>query len=170
MPYRDAWDIKPPGIFLIYAAARALFGGAQIGIRILEVAGLALMCWGMVRLAARLWHEPRIGFVAAVLALIAHARLDFWSTAQPETFGGMLTIAGLLCAVPHGDRAASPYRLFLCGALFSAAGLLKPPLVGGAAVVALYLLNKDGSKSRESAARVTALSAGVIVPVVVCAA
>ena len=29
MPYRDAWDFKPPGIFLIYALARALFGEAQ---------------------------------------------------------------------------------------------------------------------------------------------
>ena len=36
MPYRDAWDFKPPGIFLIYASARALFGGGQWGIRVLE--------------------------------------------------------------------------------------------------------------------------------------
>src|SRR5687767_9878358 len=26
LPYRDAWDVKPPGIFALYAAAQAVFG------------------------------------------------------------------------------------------------------------------------------------------------
>src|SRR5882724_9164740 len=29
MPYRDAWDFKPPGIYVIYALARAVFGPGQ---------------------------------------------------------------------------------------------------------------------------------------------
>ena len=29
MPYRDAWDFKPPGIFLVYALTRAVFGRGQ---------------------------------------------------------------------------------------------------------------------------------------------
>src|SRR5712691_6347835 len=41
MPYRDAWDFKPPGIFVIYAATRAVLGSGQWAIRLVEVLGLA---------------------------------------------------------------------------------------------------------------------------------
>ncbi|HTN87681.1 MAG TPA: glycosyltransferase family 39 protein, partial [Sorangium sp.] len=102
MPYRDAFDFKPPGIFLIYALARALFGPAQWGIRALEVLGLAGMCLAMVSLAGRAFGDRRVGVVAAALAVLVHAQLDFWHTAQPESFGGMLTVLALLTATPRG--------------------------------------------------------------------
>src|SRR3954470_12528282 len=47
MPYRDAWDFKPPGIFVIYAFTRAVFGSGQWGIRVLECAGLVAMVAAM---------------------------------------------------------------------------------------------------------------------------
>ncbi len=40
MPYRDAWDFKPPGIYLVYALVRAVLGPAQVSIRIAEIVGL----------------------------------------------------------------------------------------------------------------------------------
>ncbi|WP_438023831.1 glycosyltransferase family 39 protein [Sorangium sp. So ce233] len=144
MPYRDAFDFKPPGIFLIYALARALFGPAQWGIRVLEVVGLAGMCFAMASLAGRAFGDRRIGIVAAALAVLVHAQLDFWHTAQPESFGGMLTVFALLAATPRG-RAGAPRpapgaaALVASGALFGAAGLLKPPLAGGGVVLAVAL-------------------------------
>ncbi|WP_437620118.1 glycosyltransferase family 39 protein [Sorangium sp. So ce1151] len=144
MPYRDAFDFKPPGIFLIYALARALFGPAQWGIRALEVLGLAGMCLAMVSLAGRAFGDRRVGVVAAALAVLVHAQLDFWHTAQPESFGGMLTVFALLAATPR--RVAGAPRpapgaaaLIASGALFGAAGLLKPPLAGGGVVLAVVL-------------------------------
>ncbi|XXX74432.1 glycosyltransferase family 39 protein [Sorangium sp. So ce134] len=137
MPYRDAFDFKPPGVFLIYALARALFGPAQWGIRVLEVLGLAGMCLAMTSLAGRAFGDRRIGVVAAALAVLVHAQLDFWHTAQPESFGGMLTVAALLVAAPRGLAGApGPAALIASGALFGAAGLLKPPLAGGGVVLA----------------------------------
>lgn len=145
MPYRDAWDFKPPGIFLIYALARALFGDAQYGIRVLEVLGLAATSLGIVSLAERWWGSRLLGLGAAAIAVLVHAQLDFWHTAQPESFGGMLTIAALLL-VERGqtrETATSPGRAALlwtaAGVLFGAAGLLKPPLAGGGATAALVL-------------------------------
>ncbi|WP_437809194.1 glycosyltransferase family 39 protein [Sorangium sp. So ce1078] len=144
MPYRDAFDFKPPGIFLIYALARALFGPAQWGIRVLEVLGLAAMCLALASLAGRAFGDRRIGVIAAALAVLVHAQLDFWHTAQPESFGGMLTVAALLVATPRG-RAGAPrpapgaVALIASGALFGAAGLLKPPLAGGGVVLAAAL-------------------------------
>lgn len=174
MPYRDAWDFKPPGIFLIYAAARAVFGSAQIGIRIVEVLGLVAMSWGMIRLAVRLWGEPLIGLIAATLAIFVHAQLDFWHTAQPESFGGMATIAGLLCALATRRQLLA---WFGAGALFGFAGLLKPPLVAGAGVVALMLAARarrahDDRRAAVRAALVplVVVGAGVIAVVGACLA
>ncbi|MGK3986094.1 glycosyltransferase family 39 protein [Sorangium sp. So ce136] len=144
MPYRDVFDFKPPGIFLIYALTRALFGPAQWGIRALEVLGLAGMCLAMVSLAGRAFGERRIGVVAAALAVLVHAQLDFWHTAQPESFGGMLTVFALLAVTPRAGAGAprpapGAAALIVSGALFGAAGLLKPPLAGGGVVLAVFL-------------------------------
>ena len=182
MPYRDAWDFKPPGIFLIYAVARAVFGTSQVGIRVIEVAGLAAMAVGMVRLAERWWGEPRIGLIAAALSVLVHAQLEFWHTAQPESFGGMITIGALLCASAARDDLQRRRRIgvwIASGALFGVAGLLKPPLVGGAGVVGLALAwaewkdapKRDGRAAlRAAAIPIAAVGGGVLLPIAVCAA
>ena len=179
MPYRDAWDFKPPGIFLVYALSRAVFGPAQIGIRILEVVGLTGMCAGLVRLGERFLGSRPAGFLAAALAVIAHVQLEFWHTAQPESFGGMLTVfALLLTARPEGEPAPSPRALFFAGVLFGMTGLLKPPLAGGGAVLALWLAHREwqssgGAPRRERLWRIAKpaliIAAGGVAPFVLCA-
>src|SRR5688572_22013703 len=99
MPYRDAWDFKPPGIFVLYAIARALFGANDWGIRVLECLFLAAMCICLVRWARAVFLPKLSGYFAIALAILIHAQLDFWHTAQPESFGGALTIFGL-CTAP----------------------------------------------------------------------
>lgn len=147
MPYRDAWDFKPPGIFVLYALTRALLGGGQWAIRAVEIAGIVAMTFAMMRLTDRWWGDRRVGLLAGAIAALVHAQLEFWHTAQPESFGGMLTIFALLplhldAPAERGevppDRAARR-RWFLSGLLFGLAGLLKPPLAGGGAVVAWML-------------------------------
>src|SRR5687768_15789317 len=51
MPYRDAWDFKPPGIHLVYALAQALFGRTMLAPRLLEVAGLTVAIYGLTQLS-----------------------------------------------------------------------------------------------------------------------
>ncbi|UQA64055.1 glycosyltransferase family 39 protein [Polyangium aurulentum] len=189
MPYRDAWDFKPPGIFLIYALARALFGAAPWGIRVLEAAGLVAMSFGLVRLARVWWGDGRIGLVGAAIAVLVHVQLDFWHTAQPESFAGMLTIAALTLAPRPGKDGrlhpdATPLGAYVAaGALFGFAGLLKPPLAGGAVVVMLVPAWAALRASPESGPRASlfsalraalrpglALLAGGALPFVVCLA
>src|SRR5690349_4700616 len=57
MPYRDAWDFKPPGIFLVFAVADALFGKAMSSIRLLEVAGLVAVVFAFKRLGRTLFDS-----------------------------------------------------------------------------------------------------------------
>lgn len=141
MPYRDAWDFKPPGIFLVYAFARLFFGNAQWGIRVVEALGLVLTSFGLVTLTRRFWGDGRIGVIASVIMVLVHTQLDFWHTAQPESFGGMLTIVALLCLpAPPSEGSLYPARWhswFSAGAIFGFTFLLKPPLVGGIAAIVL---------------------------------
>ncbi|MGC4066607.1 MAG: hypothetical protein QM784_18625 [Polyangiaceae bacterium] len=48
VPYRDLWDVKTPGIFVVFALAQALFGHTMVGPRIIEVVGLLLTCAALV--------------------------------------------------------------------------------------------------------------------------
>jgi 4-amino-4-deoxy-L-arabinose transferase-like glycosyltransferase len=144
MPYRDAWDFKPPGIYVVYAATRAIFGSAQWAIRLVEVAGLASTVWAFVILARRFFSDWRIGIVGGALAVLVHAELEFWHTAQPESFGGMVTAWAIVLATfepREGDPAARRKRFgawALAGALYGFAFLLKPPLGGGAPISAAF--------------------------------
>ncbi len=138
MPYRDVWDFKPPGVFFVYAIARGLFGAHDYSIRIVEAAGMLAMGAGLVHLGRRFFGSPVAGWLACALAATLHAQLDFWHTAQPESFGGMLTIAALACA-PDPEHK-SPRRWYGAGILFGLAGLMKPPLALGGLVVGLARL------------------------------
>jgi len=161
MPYRDAWDFKPPGIFLVFALSRAVFGEGQHGIRVLEVIGLIAMIAGMMRLSEQLWGRRIIGLAAGALAVMVHAQLDFWHTAQPESFGGMATIFGLVVALSGerrasgGDRRKAAIFWIAAGVLFGAAGLLKPPLAGGGAATAAVLGWKGYMAARGGAGRIS---------------
>jgi hypothetical protein len=180
MPYRDAWDFKPPGIFLIYAAARAVFRSGQAGIRIVECLGLVGMVVGMVKLTERWWGARLIGLLAGLMAVLIHAQLDFWHTAQPESFGGMVTIAALLVLGPGpwSEQLPTPGRRSFCrfaasGMLFGIAGLLKPPLAGGGAVVAIALAIQAFTRYRSVAAVVRPIAVvalGGALPIVFCLA
>ncbi|HYP91397.1 MAG TPA: hypothetical protein VEQ59_24690, partial [Polyangiaceae bacterium] len=70
MPYRDAWDFKPPGIFLTYALAQGVFGKSMLSIRVLEVIGLVATVFGMQRLGQVFFDKPRAGLVAGAMAAL----------------------------------------------------------------------------------------------------
>ena len=141
-PYRDLWDFKPPGIFLVYATAEALFGPGMDAIRKLEVCGLCVMALCMVHFAKCLQGSSLAGWMATAIALLSHLQLDFWHTAQPETFGGMLTVAALAVIVPREPDKTSNLSAALSGALLGCAGLMKPQLAGGLIVFAAYLFRQ----------------------------
>lgn len=174
MPYRDAWDFKPPGIYLVYALARAVFGSNQWGIRVLEVLGLASLFPAFSLLSRRFFGDARPGMLGAAMAIIVHAQLEFWHTGQPEFFGGVLTIWGLALAVYHDRSRLIPAWLVWLGSgvLFGAAGLMKPYLAGGAVVaawVAVRELRHRGKPVSRQIGSVIWMVLGVALPLGACA-
>jgi hypothetical protein len=143
MPYRDAWDFKPPGIFLTYALAQALFGKSMLAIRLLEVLGLLATVLGLQRLGQVFFDKPKAGLVAGAVASLLQAELEFWHTGQPETFGGYLTVAALVVVTLEPAQRRRWLVPVATGALFGLCALFKPPLGGGILVCGAYLLTRE---------------------------
>lgn len=177
MPYRDVWDFKPPGIFFVYAAAQALFGKAMTSVRILECAGLVAMVLAFRRIGRELFGSAAAGLLGGAVAALIHAELEFWHTAQPESFGGMLTMAALALTVGKAvRRESSPGERIaiwmVVGVLFGAAFLCKPPLGGGAIMCAGYVAIAEYRAKRRFVAIVApfvVMGLGSFLPIVVCA-
>ena len=173
MPYRDVWDFKPPGIFLIYALAQAVFGKTMLAPRLLEVIGLVATIFAFRRLALIFFGHRRIGLIGGAVAALIHAQLEFWHTGQPETFGGMLTVAALLLTVSTFERRFRYLQWIGVGVLFGAAFLLKPPLGGGAIVCAVYLARAEvqrGGRVLRGLIPFSTVGFASFIPILLCAA
>ena len=146
VPYRDAWDFKPPGVFFAYSLARSLFGEGMAAIRIFEALGFASLVLAFAIFSRRFTGSAGPGLLGGALAVSGHVWLGFWHTAQPESFGAVLLAWALVLATapagPGSSRAALPRELAWAGAgaLYMLAALLKPPLGGGLVVSWLFVL------------------------------
>ena len=142
-PYLDLWDFKPPGIFFAYAIAETLFGRSMASVRILESLGLVAMLLGLVALARKFQGNSLAGWLGGAIAIFAHTMLDFWHTAQPESFGGILTVLALCLVVPRPGRTTQTWAALAAGVALGAASLMKPPLGGALIVIFAYLVRQQ---------------------------
>ncbi len=69
IPFRDAVDQKPPGIYLLYSLGSALFGQRQFGIRAIDLLGILTAGWLAAR-AARESASRLTDGIAAAAALV----------------------------------------------------------------------------------------------------
>ena len=188
MPYRDVWDFKPPGIFLVFALAQALFGKAMWAPRVLEVACLVGSVAAYARVTRVMLGSALPGLMGGALAALLHAQLEFWHSGQPESFGGFLVAAALWAcaeatvrrpraAQDEGGVDASPRAAWwwaLSALSFGAAVLFKPPLAGGVVVCASYLalrrhrLSRDGRGQARALRVVAVMAACSLLPVLLC--
>lgn len=173
MPYRDLWDFKPPGIYLIFAFAQVIVGKVMWGIRLLEVAGLVASVFWLSAFSRNVFGDSRPGLIGGAIAALIHAQLEFWHTAQPETFGGYLTIAALALTTADPPVRRKWVRWLGMGALFGGAFLLKPPLGGGALVCAAYLARREwllGATRAQALRPVLVAAGGSLIPIALVAA
>ena len=149
IPYRDVWDVKPPGIFLVYRAALA-FGGGMLPVRALEALALVSQALAFAVLTRRFMGSAVPGAWAGALAVLIHARLEFWHTGQPESFGGPVLAWALVLAT---NPTRKTFSRAAAGALFGFAAFLKPPLGGGVVLVPAILAWRDARATTTGRAR-----------------
>ncbi len=105
MPYRDLWDFKPPGIFLVHALGQALFGKHMFSARLLEVVALlgGVMC--LRSISQQFFENRTVGLVGGAVGALIHAQLDFWHSGQPETFGVASHLARAVADAAGAEQA-----------------------------------------------------------------
>ncbi len=85
VPYRDAWDVKPPGIFYLHSVTIALLGEGMHWTRMADLLGL----WATMSLMFRVGVAiqcPGPGLWGALLLGLSYPLMGFWNTALQEGF------------------------------------------------------------------------------------
>jgi hypothetical protein len=104
-PYKDAWDFKLPGLYLLYAPA--IQGPFDIAHN-LRVFTLVWTAASTVLVAAlgRRWWNWRAAMIAALLyVVVCSTDIPFWQSAQPDSLAVLpLLLSLLLYEVARGRR------------------------------------------------------------------
>ncbi len=99
--YRDLWDNKPPGIFIVYAGIAKLFGRVMWSAAVVDILLLLVISYLLFR-----FTEPYLGRAGAALAMMVHAsmhgQMRYYWIAQPETFQVACVLAGYLLMTRRG--------------------------------------------------------------------
>ena len=139
IPYRDVYDHKTPGIYLVHAITVLLFGSTFWGIRVAEL--LCVVTLGIV--AARL-ATPRTdpvprglaGLSALAASVFYFGYFDYWNTAQSEIWYATLGVGAVTAAARvRRETLAQVWA----GALGAAAMVMKPPAIWMVILAAVVL-------------------------------
>jgi hypothetical protein len=107
--YRNLWDMKPPGIFWMYALAVKILGPVMWSAGVVDILWLLAISYFIFRFA-----ERYVGAGAAVVAVVVnaswHCRAGYVHAAQPETF-----LLLLFFAASPGAGVAGAGRWGGCG-------------------------------------------------------
>lgn len=116
--YRDLWDARQPGIFAFYLLAGVLFGFDEIGLHLLELAGLMAFSLLLLVLLRDRFRSRAVASlvplftVGAYYATIAKAS----QLTQPEALAGPPLFLALWFALDRGGPSGGGrLRLFLSG-------------------------------------------------------
>jgi hypothetical protein len=144
VPYRDAFDQKPPGAFVFYAAAFAVGGETPAAVRWAAQLATIAALGALVAIGTTLFSAA-VGIAAALAGLLLSAHPSWLGNAVNTE---QLTLAplafGALCALGVAKRPGVAPSLAL-GALGAVALLLKPvtaPIVAFEVTTALWLARR----------------------------
>ena len=127
VPYRDAWDQKPPAVFFVYAFLWRLWPNESV-VPAADLAAAALVAWLLVILGRRLFSAGA-GYAAAALFLLLGdpwlQRLSGLNVrAQCETFIALAVTTSLVLATSPSRRGRR-WHLPLAGVWLAVAFWLK---------------------------------------------
>jgi len=124
LPYRDAWEIRGPFPFLVYAAIAKVFGSAQWPLRAVDLAILSCGLWCAARLA-RSFGGSFAAKCAVALYVLWYASLGHHDTAQSDGWNAVM-IAGVMVALFARDGLPTARHAAVAGALIGLCILSKP--------------------------------------------
>ena len=167
MPYLDAWDLKAPALFYVYAVPIALFGKSHVGVQAADLLWQLATALVLFAIAVRIYGRREIGLLAGVLYLFAYYSGSYWNMGQAEGFLNLplaLSIFWLLRALAD-DRGVA---WCISGVCVAGATLFKVPFgLMGILMIdsAITLRPRDWN---HSVRRLSALALGFAAPLLLC--
>ena len=161
MPYRDAWDHKPPVVYLVNVIALAL--GGQWGVWLLQLAALLAAAFLSYRALVALGHlAAAFGTFAWLMAVPDLLLLPDLQTSFVEYYGLPVQFAALFLWTRPGQKG--PARYAAIGVLAGAAALLKPSVLGiwiAIALIVIWTAARSG-RPRDLLSPLLAMTAGAV--------
>ena len=125
-PYVDMWDLKPPGLFLIFMAAEWIFGATVESARLAAMAAVCASAYGLFLIGRRWLGSDWVGWIAALAYPRIH-HFDEWPARQGRNISGALCHFRMLSracrhrrwtvvARPLDRRGRHEFVLRVCGA------------------------------------------------------
>jgi len=117
--YPDLWDIKPPGIYYIYAVIVKLFGPVMWSVGVVDVVWLLAISLCIFHFARRYVGVPAAA-IAVVLNAMWHCSWGYVNAAQAETFIVLLVFLAyfILTSAQRENRRGNFAAGLICGAAF----------------------------------------------------
>ena len=134
IPYRDTFDIKPPGVFFAHTFAYAVFGESMFALRALDLlasvlpTGLVLAFATLPKDAVKAVRNRHVVRVAAFHTLIYFGTFDYWCTGQSETWCCVVASVAIHSAATESSRTRAR-SAFVQGLALGGMLLFKPPAV-----------------------------------------
>ncbi|OFY99917.1 MAG: hypothetical protein A2Z97_00675 [Bdellovibrionales bacterium GWB1_52_6] len=152
-PYRDYWDIYPPGIYIIYGLLEFLFSGNILAYKLLHIGTVLAVCEmasGLVR--TRIGNT--IGSAADRIAYIFFSAITCLMLNSPHL--NTIFFSNVLICVLISVAGLSFFiysrSLFFCYGLstflFTFSGFVKDPFIFTAVLPALFIFREFKSKNR----------------------
>lgn len=85
-PYVDAWDQKPPAIYLIYAVALGFPGALMRDVRLFDLCATMAAMGAIYLLGRLLWGRWAGGLAALLFGTAYVTEYGYWHTAQPDGY------------------------------------------------------------------------------------
>lgn len=150
IPYVSAFDIKPPGIFLIYAIAQELFGASYATIKGMEIVAVACGA-SLLFVMLRPFGSGRLAIWAAALFPVYTLALS-GTTAVNMLLQMPFVIAAFVAVVAATERDRTRRErltgAFLAGLAIGSAGMIKQTAVFEATAAFLMLGIYGGQATR----------------------
>jgi len=137
VPYVDLWNPKPPAIFIVYAAAMAVFGQTAPALRAIDLLVMPFLLASVGWIGARLF-SPRVGLWAALLCAVFYFSETFWTLTQNDGIAVLPMCLALIAALKAAQRTPRAFVWALAsGALMGVVVWFKYPFALFAIVLIL---------------------------------
>ncbi len=137
LPYVATFDVKPPGIFFIYAAVQSVFGASQAVIKGTEIVALALAGWGLYALVRRNGTKRAALWVAILFPVYSLTLGGAVAVSMILLFPFVIASFAAALAAVHEDGATRTrlQAAFLSGLAIGCAGMIRQTAIFEAGAV-----------------------------------